>query len=68
MADIADKAQAYSEAELAAQISNARADIPPGRQGECDQCEEWSGRLIEGLCAPCRDLNERRRRNRIGRP
>ena len=23
--------------------------------GDCDLCGEWSGRLVNGACAPCRD-------------
>lgn len=34
--------------------ANAR-DIAPGIAGDCDYCGEWSGRLIGGACAPCRD-------------
>lgn len=30
---------------------------PAGKPGDCDLCGEWSGRLIEGACAPCRDLH-----------
>lgn len=28
---------------------------PKGVPGDCDICEEWSGRLIGGACAHCRD-------------
>jgi hypothetical protein len=31
------------------------AAMPVGRPGECDLCGEWSGRLVNGACAPCRD-------------
>ena len=55
MADIADDAQTYIEAELEASIRACRGDIPPGQPGECELCGEWSGRLINGACAPCRD-------------
>ena len=34
--------------------ANAKA-LPAGEPGECDMCGEWSGRLINGACAPCRD-------------
>jgi hypothetical protein len=33
-------------------------EIPKGNPGECDLCGEWSGRLINGACAPCRDKYE----------
>jgi hypothetical protein len=55
MADEADIANDYAERELARAISAARMDIQPGVAGECEQCGEWSGRLIGGACAPCRD-------------
>ena len=31
------------------------AAIPEGNPGECDGCGEWSGRLVDGYCSPCRD-------------
>lgn len=36
-------------------IRKAAAELPPGEPGDCDLCGEWSGRLIKGVCAPCRD-------------
>lgn len=32
-----------------------KAELDPGTPGECELCGEWSGRLINGACAPCRD-------------
>lgn len=29
--------------------------IPKGNPGECAYCGEWSGRLVNGVCAPCRE-------------
>jgi hypothetical protein len=29
--------------------------MPEGTQGDCDLCGEWSSRLVDGACAPCRD-------------
>lgn len=58
MADDIDRAQAQSEQSLAAAEAAARyraAHIPPGRPGDCDFCGEWSARLVDGACAPCRD-------------
>jgi hypothetical protein len=54
------------DADFAAEITQVRTDsaieairrkslIDPGVPGDCDFCGEWSGRLIEGACAPCRD-------------
>lgn len=31
------------------------AELPPGEPGDCERCGEWSGRLVNGICAPCRD-------------
>lgn len=33
----------------------AAAAIPPGVPGDCEQRGEWSGRLVQGVCAPCLD-------------
>lgn len=30
-------------------------EVPAGEPGECELCGEWSGRLVDGACAPCRD-------------
>ena len=53
--DEADKAQQIIEEQLQAAIDAARGIIPPGEPGDCDLCGEWSGRLVGGVCAPCRD-------------
>ena len=55
MPDWIDESVAKQEIELEARIRAARGEIPPGSAGECDLCGEWSGRLVEGACAPCRD-------------
>lgn len=36
-------------------IQDKAAKIPKGTPGDCDLCGEWSGRLVSGACAPCRD-------------
>jgi hypothetical protein len=41
--------------DAVAKASRIAALIPPGNPGECDGCGEWSGRLVDGYCAPCRD-------------
>lgn len=52
--DIAtERAQLAIDAAVA-QIQ-ARAAIQPGEPGVCDYCDTWSGRLIKGHCARCRD-------------
>ena len=42
-----------------AKREKARGDTPyeppAGVAGNCDVCNRWSGRLIDGACAPCRD-------------
>jgi hypothetical protein len=53
--DNADLAQQRIEETLDAAIQAARGDIPACTQGERDLCGEWTGRLINGACAPCRD-------------
>jgi len=41
-----------------ARIAEAAAKIPPGEPGDCELCGEWSGRLVGGVCAPCRDRHK----------
>lgn len=57
MADDADRAQAHTDRELASRLAAVvqAAKMPEGRPGECDLCGEYSGRLVKGACAPCRD-------------
>jgi len=55
VADLADKASDYLEEFEQRAIDAVRADIPKGNPGDCEYCGEWSGRLIDGACAPCRD-------------
>ena len=62
MTDEADIAADEIEAEIQRRIAQVRADIPPGVPGECDLCGEWSGRLIDGACAPCRDRHTKHAR------
>jgi hypothetical protein len=56
--DIIDRANDLAEREAAAvltAIRNHAARIPVGNAGECELCGEWSGRLVNAACAPCRD-------------
>lgn len=58
MADIIDTANDQRDKEEAFRIQSARdqaAKIPIGTPGNCDFCGEWTGRLVRGACAPCRD-------------
>jgi hypothetical protein len=56
--DVIDQANHLAETERAhieRVVRSAAALIPAGNAGECDLCGEWSGRLVGGACAPCRD-------------
>ena len=53
--DEADYGNEQAEQRLAILIKQARKPIVKGIPGDCDLCGEWSGRLVEGVCAPCRD-------------
>lgn len=58
MADEADVSDVRQEAQTSGRINEIRraaAEIPEGEPGECWHCGEWSGRLVDGACAPCRD-------------
>lgn len=61
MADIADVTADRMEVQEAANIAEIRrkaAEIPKGKPGECDLCGEDMPRLINGVCAPCRDRHK----------
>lgn len=55
MADDADIASDYEAKFTQEAIEKALVPIAEGAPGECDLCGEWSGRLVGGACAPCRD-------------
>lgn len=55
MADEIDLAQEREEIATRDAIQRAAKDLAPGKPGDCDMCGEWSGRLIGGVCARCRD-------------
>jgi hypothetical protein len=64
--DDIDRANDHQEKELEAAIAAARGvPIPEGVAGDCDLCGEFTSRLVEGLCAPCRDWVAVRGRRRI---
>lgn len=57
-ADLTDAREAMMER---ARLENNHAKvlaIPPGTPGDCELCGEWSGRLVNGACAPCRDRHK----------
>lgn len=57
MADVVDISNDFLEEQNQREIESIRkkSQIPVGVQGDCDYCGEWSGRLINDACAPCRD-------------
>lgn len=57
VSDEIDKAQEREQLDTKNAIARARknAELKPGFPGDCDLCGEWSGRLVDGACAPCRD-------------
>lgn len=58
MTDILDDAEEVIEKQRQlsiAAVQKAAAEIPVGTQGDCELCGCWSGRLVEEVCAPCRD-------------
>jgi len=58
MSDEVDIANERADADIARVVAyqwRMAQQIPQGEPGECDLCGEWSGRLIGGACAPCRD-------------
>jgi hypothetical protein len=55
VSDDVDVANDQAEQRLAILIKRASKPLQKGSPGDCDLCGEWSGRLIEAVCAPCRD-------------
>jgi hypothetical protein len=56
VADVADMANEFVEAHLGRSIRAATsAPFDPGVEGDCENCDEHSLRLVNGLCAPCRE-------------
>lgn len=56
--DLIDRANSQAEAQLDDAINarrRAAQAIESGEPGDCELCGEWSGRLVKGVCAPCRD-------------
>lgn len=53
--DIANDRVLSDTSKAIAAAARAAAQIPVGEPGECDLCGEGSGRLVDGVCAPCRD-------------
>ena len=53
--DEVDQANDQAQQRLDILIKRASKPLQKGNPGDCDLCGEWSGRLIEAVCAPCRD-------------
>lgn len=44
------------EAEiLQRRLEAATYTLPQGSPGDCALCGEWTARLVNNVCAPCRD-------------
>ena len=50
-----ERAEIENDRQIAA-IRAAAAEIPEERPGECESCGLESKRLVNDLCAPCRDM------------
>ena len=56
MADQFDIAADLEELHRQQALANRPAtELKPGVEGDCEVCGYWSGRLVHGACAPCRD-------------
>ena len=53
--DEVDVANDQAQQRLDILIKQARKPMRQGTPGDCELCGEWSGRLVDGCCAPCRD-------------
>lgn len=58
LADITDERDAPTTEAVVAYIRQNAAAIPKGFPGICDLCGEDMPRLINGVCAPCRDRHK----------
>jgi hypothetical protein len=52
-------AAVLNEQHFERSLRAARAAVPVGVPGECEQCGGDSPRLVGGRCAPCRDGRRR---------
>lgn len=50
MADLADKAN-----EIMIKDNRTPYKPPECKKGDCETCGEWSTRLVNGMCVPCRE-------------
>jgi hypothetical protein len=62
MADMVDAAQQIEAEHIARALAAIQPEIPAGEPGDCDDCGDTSPRLVDGLCAPCREPRVPKRR------
>jgi RNA polymerase-binding transcription factor DksA len=55
MADEIDQANELASQHLDRSIRAARAPVPAGVPGQCEECGEEMPRLVGGRCGFCRD-------------
>jgi len=55
LADEVDIANDYAERMREAALQSIIRDIPKGAPGECDECGNETARIVNGLCARCRE-------------
>ena len=60
MTDEVDTSNDNIQLDIERRVEEVRrnAELPPGEPGDCERCGEWSGRLVGGVCAPCRDRHK----------
>ena len=60
MTDEVDTSNDNIQLDIERRVEEVRrnAELPPGEPGDCERCGEWSGRLVNGVCAPCRDRHK----------
>jgi len=59
-ADLASKTIEDDETDKLNRIRAAAAKIPAGAPGECEECDTYFARIVDGKCARCRDAAARR--------
>lgn len=62
MPDVVDMAQQIEHEHRMRAIRAARAPVPAGEPGDCHDCGDESPRLVDRLCAPCREPRVPKRR------
>lgn len=60
MTDEVDTSNDNIQLDIERRVEEVRrnAELPPGEPGDCELWGEWSGRLVGGVCAPCRDRHK----------